>query len=156
MGGVLSGAPEGGRPSLVVKALKDPHSAHLDRIQIVKGWVDARGDKHEAIFDVAWSDDREIDPATGKLPAVGNSVDIATATYTNTIGDPELSTVWWDPGFDRTQHAFYYVRVLEIPTPRWSTRDAVALGVEIPVGLPATLQERAWSSPIWYAPGSAR
>jgi hypothetical protein len=154
MGGVLSAAPDGGRPSFVVKALKDPQSGNLDRIQLVKGWVDARGEKHEAIFDVAWSDDRKLDPATGKLPAVGNTVDVATATYTNRIGDAELSAVWSDPDFDQTQHAFYYVRVLEIPTPRWSTRDAVALGVDIPVGLPATLQERAWSSPIWYAPNA--
>jgi hypothetical protein len=151
---VLPEAPEGGRPSFLVRALKDPRSGNLDRIQIVKGWVDAQGEKHEAIFDVAWSGERTPDPATGKVPPVGSTVDVAGATYTNTIGASELSAVWSDPDFDRTQHAFYYARVLEIPTPRWSTRDAAALGVEIPAGLPATIQERAWSSPIWYSPGA--
>jgi hypothetical protein len=156
MGGVLPAAPEGGQPSFLIRALKDPRSANLDRIQIVKGWVDASGEKHEAIFDVAWSDDRKPEPATGKLPPVGSSVDVARATYTNTIGAAELSAVWSDRDFDRAQHAFYYARVLEIPTPRWSTRDAAALGVEIPAGLPATIQERAWTSPIWYSPGAGR
>jgi hypothetical protein len=155
MGGRLTPAPDGGRPSFVVWALKDPNSGNLDRIQIVKGWVDGEGGQHEAIFDVAWSDGRKPDPATGKLPPVGNTVDVATATYANSIGGPELSVVWSDPDFDRMQRAFYYVRVLEIPTPRWSTRDAAALGLEVPGGLPATIQERAWSSPIWYAPGES-
>lgn len=152
MGGTLPAAPAGGRPSFVVRAAKDPRSGNLDRVQIVKGWVDAGGGKHEAIFDVAWSGDRTPDPATGKLPPVGDTVDVATASYENTIGAAELSAVWADPGFDPALHAFYYVRVLEIPTPRWSTRDAAALGIEIPDGLPATIQERAWSSPIWYQP----
>ncbi len=151
MGGRLAAGPDGGSPSFVVWALKDPNSANLDRVQIVKGWVDGEGAQHEAIFDVAWSGDRKPD-AAGKLPPVGNSVDVAKATYDNSIGAAELNTVWSDPSFDRTQHAVYYVRVLEIPTPRWSTRDAAALGVEIPGGLPPTLQERAWSSPIWYSP----
>jgi hypothetical protein len=118
----------------------------------VKGWLDAAGTQHEKVHDVAWSGDRKPDPATGRIPAVGNTVDVKAATYTNTIGAAELATVWTDPNFDPGQHAFYYVRVLEIPTPRWSTRDAAKLGVEIPGGLPATIQERAWSSPIWYAP----
>ncbi len=152
MGGRLGAAPNGGRPSFLVWALKDPRSGNLDRIQVVKGWVDGAGGQHEAIYDVAWSDDRKPDPETGKLPPVGNSVDVAKATYANTIGDAELTAVWSDADFDPAQHAFYYVRVLEIPTPRWSTRDAAALGIEIPGGLPATIQERAWSSPIWYAP----
>ncbi len=152
MGGELTDAPEGAAPAFIVWALKDPNGANLDRIQLVKGWVDADGQQHEQIYDVAWSDDRQPDAATGKIPAVGNTVDVATATYENSIGDNELYTVWTDPDFDAAQHAFYYVRVLEIPTPRWSTRDAVALGVAIPDGLPATLQERAWSSPIWYTP----
>jgi hypothetical protein len=152
MGGDLATPPEGGSPSFVVWAQKDPKSGNLDRIQIVKGWVDAEGEQHEAIHDVAWSDDRTPDPATGKLPPVGDTVDVASATYTNTIGASELHTIWSDPDFDAGQHAFYYVRVLEIPTPRWSTRDAAALGIEIPGGLPATIQERAWSSPIWYTP----
>jgi hypothetical protein len=152
MGGRLGSAPPGGRPSFLVKAAKDPRSGNLDRIQIVKGWVDAQGGKHEAIHDVAWSGDRTPDPATGKLPGVGDSVDVSTASYTNTIGAAQLSAVWTDAEFDPALHAFYYVRVLEIPTPRWSTSDAAALGIEIPAGLPATIQERAWSSPIWYAP----
>ncbi len=152
MGGRLAAAPAGGRPSFLIRALKDPKSGNLDRIQIVKGWVDGAGVQHEAVHDVAWSDGRTPDPTTGRLPPVGNTVDPATATYTNTIGAAELSTHWSDRDFDPAQHAFYYVRVLEIPTPRWSTRDAVALGIPIPAGLPATIQERAWSSPIWYSP----
>jgi hypothetical protein len=155
MGGRLGPAPQGARPSFMVKAMKDPRSGNLDRIQIVKGWVDAAGAKREAIFDVAWSGNRQPDPSTGKLPPVGDSVDLAKATYSDAIGSPELAAVWSDESFDPAQHAFYYVRVLEIPTPRWSTRDAVALGTSIPAGLPASIQERAWSSPIWYAPGAA-
>ena len=151
MGGELSAAPEGVAPSFILWAVKDPNSGNLDRLQMVKGWVDAAGQQHEAIYDVAWSDGRAVD-AEGKLPPVGNTVDVATATYENSIGDTELFSVWSDPDFDPGQHAFYYLRVLEIPTPRWSTYDAVALGVEIPAGLPATLQERAWGSPIWYTP----
>jgi hypothetical protein len=133
--------------------MKDANSGNLDRVQLIKGWLDAEGGQHEAIYDLAWSDGRQPDPATGALPPVGNTVDLAKATYTNTIGAPELFAVWSDPDFDPARRAFYYLRVLEIPTPRWSTRDAVALGIEIPGGLPATIQERAWSSPIWYAPG---
>jgi hypothetical protein len=152
MGGELSKAPAGKRPAFLVRASKDPKSGHLDRIQIVKGWLDAEGGQHESIHDVAWSGDRKIDAQTGKLPPVGNTVDAKTATYANDIGAPELAAVWSDPYFDPSQSAFYYVRVLEIPTPRWSTRDAVALGVDVPKGLPTSIQERAWSSPIWYAP----
>ena len=139
-----------------VAASKDPKSGNLDRVQVVKGWVDVDGMQHEAVYDVAWGDEREIDALTGKLPAVGITVDVKTATYTNSIGTSDLLTVWTDPDFDPTEHAFYYLRVLEIPTPRWSTRDAAALGVAIPEGLPATIQERAWSSPIWYAPAGQR
>ena len=135
----------------MVWALKGPNSGNLDRIQIIKGWVDANGESHEKIYNVAWSDNRVLD-AKGKLPAVGNTVDIPNATYTNTIGSPELKTVWEDPDFDASQPAFYYVRVLEIPTPRWSTYDAKALGIDPPKDFPATIQERAWSSPIWYNP----
>jgi hypothetical protein len=156
MGGQLAAPPEGARPSFLVKAQKDPLSGNLDRIQIVKGWVDAEGKKHEAIHDIAWSGDRKPDPATGKLPPVGNSVDVAAATYKNTIGATQLSAVWTDAEFERSQYAFYYVRVLEIPTPRWSTFDAARLKVAIPAGLPATIQERAWSSPIWYSPSGAK
>jgi len=154
MGGDLSSAPAGASPSFMVWALKDPNSGNLDRVQLVKGWVDADGQQHEQVYDVAWSDDRVIDPESGKLPPVGNTVDASTATYSNSIGNAELFTVWTDPDFDATQHAFYYLRVLEIPTPRWSTRDAVALGIEIPQGLPVSIQERAWSSPIWYTPAA--
>jgi len=151
MGGELSGAPAGQAPSFILWALKDPNSGNLDRVQVVKGWVDGDGQQHEAIYDVAWSDGREPG-ADGKLPPVGNTVDLATATYQNSIGDSELFTTWSDPDFHPDQQAFYYLRAIEIPTPRWSTIDAVALGVPIPDGLPATIQERAWGSPIWYTP----
>ena len=140
-------------PSFAVWALKDPESGNLDRVQIIKGWSDPRdGYPREKIYDLAWSDDRKPDPTTGKLPPVGNTVDTKTAKYTNDIGDTQLSVVWTDPDFDPTIAAVYYVRVLEIPTPRWSTYDAVKLGVEPPAGVPATIQERAYSSPIWYTP----
>lgn len=154
MGGELGKAPGDGQPSFLIAASKDPNSGNLDRVQVVKGWVDVDGMQHEAVYDVAWGDDRKIDAQTGKLQAVGNTVAISSATYSNTIGSAELLTVWSDPDFDPAEHAFYYLRALEIPTPRWSTRDAAALGVAIPDGLPATLQERAWSSPIWYSPRS--
>jgi hypothetical protein len=149
MGGDLKG--RGKAPTILVMAMKDPKSGNLDRVQIVKGWIDAAGRQQEKIFDVAWSGGRKPGP-DGKLPPVGNSVDLKTAQYSNSIGAPELATVWTDPAFDPAQRAFYYARVLEIPTPRWSTYDAVRLKVEIPKGLPATIQERAWTSPIWYTP----
>ena len=139
-------------PTFAVWAMKDPNSGNLDRVQIVKGWYDQRGYGFEKIYDVVWSDDRKIDAKTGKLSPVGNTVDVSKATYTNSIGDTQLSAVWTDPDFDPSQHAVYYVRVLEIPTPRWSTYDAVQLGVEVPAGVPVTIQERAWTSPIWYTP----
>jgi hypothetical protein len=138
-------------PTFVVQALKDPESGNLDRIQIIKGWYD-RDHPREKVYDVVWSDDRKIDSKTGKLPPVGNTVNVKKATYTNSIGDSQLSTVWTDPDFDPELHAFYYVRVLEIPTPRWSTYDCAKLGIPIPEGVPAAIQERAWSSPIWYTP----
>jgi hypothetical protein len=131
--------------------MKDPDSGNLDRVQIVKGWQ-AAGHGHEKVYDVVWSDNRKPDPKTGKLPPVGNTVDIKKCTWENTIGDTQLSAVWTDPHFDPSQHAVYYVRVLEIPTPRWSTYDAKTLGIDPPAGYPATQQERAWSSPIWYTP----
>ncbi len=151
MGGTLKTAGEGKSPSFIVRASKDPKSGNLDRIQIVKGWVDAKGAQHEKIYNVAWSGDRKLD-AEGKLGAVGNTVDAKKATYSNTIGQPELSANWVDPDFDPEQYAFYYVRVLEIPTPRWSTRDAVGLGIDVPAGLPVSIQERAYTSAIWYQP----
>jgi hypothetical protein len=151
MGGDLK-APTAKAPTFIVMAAKDPKSGNLDRIQIIKGWLDAAGVQHEKIYDVAWSGDRKPDPKSGKLPAVGNTVDATKADYTNTIGAAELSAAWTDPAFDPARHAFYYARVIEIPTPRWSTRDAVALGIPVPKGLPVSIQERAWSSPIWYTP----
>jgi len=143
----------GKAPTFAVWAMKDPESGNLDRIQIVKVWANpANGLPMEKIYDVAWSDDRKPDPETGKLPAVGNTVDVKKATYTNDIGDTQLSAVWTDPDFDPNNSAAYYVRVLEIPTPRWSTYDSVKTGLPVPEGIPATIQERAWSSPIWYTP----
>jgi hypothetical protein len=153
MGGDLAQA-EGKVPSFIVWAAKDPADGNLDRIQIVKGWT-KNGQIFEKIFDVAWSGDRQPDPVTGKLPPVGNTVDITKATYTNDIGAVELKAVWTDPEFDANQHAFYYARVLQIPTPRWSTYDAAKLGILPPSNAPATVQERAWSSPIWYTPTEA-
>ena len=120
-------------------------------MQIVKGWLDSKGKTHEKVYDVAWSDER-VPGADGKLPPVGDTVDAATASWTNTIGAAELGTVWTDPDFDPKQRAFYYVRVLEIPTPRWSTYDAMRFGIDIPDGAPVSTQERAYTSPIWYTP----
>lgn len=151
MGGDLENAPDGAAPSFLIAALKDPFSGNLDRIQIVKGWVDADGKTHEKVHDVAWSGERTPD-ADGKLPPVGNTVDVATATFTNTIGAPELITVWSDPDFDPGQRAFYYARAIEIPTPRWTAYDAVRFGTSMPDEVKMTTQERAYSSPIWYAP----
>ena len=144
-------APQAKAPSFVVWAVKDPDSANLDRIQIIKGWS-KNGQTFEKIYDVAWSGERQPDPATGKLPPVGNTVDLLKATYENTIGSVELKTVWTDPDFDASLDAFYYARVLEIPTPRWTTIQAKELGMVPPSVVPATVQERAWSSPIWFSP----
>ena len=138
-------------PTFAVWALKDPDSGNLDRVQIIKGWY-KDGHPWEKVYDVAWSDGREVDANTGKLPPVGNTVDIKNASYTNSIGDSQLMAVWTDPNFDPSQHAVYYARVIEIPTPRWTTFDAKALGIEPPSDVPATIQERAWSSAIWYTP----
>jgi Protein of unknown function (DUF3604) len=151
MGGDLRSAPAGKAPTFLVAALKDPMSGNLDRIQIIKGWIDGKGARQEKIYDVAWSDNRKPG-ADGKLPAVGNTVDVANATWTNTIGASELITVWKDPGFDASLRAVYYARVLEIPTPRWTAYDANRFGVEAPAGVPMTTQERAYTSPIWYTP----
>ena len=152
MGGDLPKKPKSAKaPTFAVWALKDPDSGNLDRIQIIKGWYDARGYGFEKIHDVVWSDDREPGK-NGKLPAVGNTVDIKKATYTNDIGATQLRAVWSDPDFDPAQHAVYYARVIEIPTPRWSTYDAAKLGVAPPAEVPATIQERAFASPIWYTP----
>ncbi len=151
MGGDLAAMLEGAEgPTFAVQALKDPQSGNLDRIQIIKGWVE-RGKAKERIYNVALSDDRTVGKK-GKVAPVGNTVDIGKATYTNDIGDTQLSVVWTDPDFNPKQRAVYYVRVIEIPTPRWSTYDAAKLGVEPSKAVPATIQERAWSSPIWYTP----
>jgi hypothetical protein len=153
MGGELGDAPEGRSPRFLVGGLKDPYSGNLDRIQIVKGWLDADGKTQERVYDVVWADaDRRRPGKDGKLPPVGNTVDVKKATWTNTIGDPELITVWKDPDFDPSQSAFYYARVIEIPTPRWTAHDALRFGLDLPDEVPMTTQERAYTSPIWYTP----
>jgi hypothetical protein len=141
-------------PSFMAYAVRDPAGANLDRIQIVKGWLDAKGATQEKVYDVAWSGDRKLG-ANGKVPAVGNTVDVAKANWSNSIGASELGTVWTDPDFDPKQKAFYYVRVLEIPTPRWTTYDAFRFGVELPKDVPTSIQERGYTSPIWYTPASS-
>jgi hypothetical protein len=152
MGSDLTQAPRRASLELLIHAAKDPVGANLDRIQVIKGWLDDNNEAQQAIYDVAWSGDRSPG-ADGKVPAVGNTVDISTALYTNDIGAAQLATVWADPDFDADQTAFYYVRVIEIPTPRHSLYDAVALGIDPAVtNYPATIQERAYSSPIWYTP----
>lgn len=151
MGSDLNPRSGDGAPTFMVYALRDPIGANLDRIQIIKGWLDARGKTHEKVYDVAWSPGREPD-ANGVLTPVGNTVDIANANWTNTIGASELATVWTDPDFDPARPAFYYARVLEIPTPRWVVYDAFRFGVEIPEGAETIGQERAYTSPIWYTP----
>jgi hypothetical protein len=151
MGGDLSAAPSGKSPSFLVAARMDPMGGNLDRIQVIKGWLNADGTTGEKVYNVAWSGDRKLDKK-GKLPAVGNTVDISNATWTNTIGSPELIAVWTDPDFDAAQKAFYYVRVLEIPTPRWTAYDAKYFKIKAPEGAEMTTQERAYTSPIWYNP----
>jgi len=151
MGGDLKTAPEGKAPTFLVRALRDVDGANLDRIQMVKGWQDDAGATHEKVYDLTWSGDREPE-ADGRLPAVGNTVDVPNASYTNAIGAPYLTAHWEDPSFDPAERAFYYVRVIEIPTPRWTTYDAKFFGTEIPKGAPTSIQERAYTTPIWYTP----
>lgn len=151
MGGDLHAAPAGKSPSFLVAALRDPIGANLDRLQVIKGWLDAKGELHEKVYDVAWSGDRKPG-ADGKVPSVGSTVDVENATWSNTIGAPELITVWKDPDFDAKQRAFYYVRVIEIPTPRWTAYDAKRFGVKPLPGTRMTVTERAYTSPIWYTP----
>lgn len=153
MGGELEASSPEQRPSFLIMAAKDPQGANLDRLQIIKAWVDAEGTSHEKVFDIAAADGRSIDPQTGKLPAVGNTVNAASARYRNTIGGAVINAHWTDPDFSPDQHALYYARVLEIPTPRWSTFDAVKLGTT-PME-PVSIQERAISSAIWYRPAGA-
>jgi hypothetical protein len=153
MGGDLPGKSGGKSPTFLVGALKDPYSGNLDRVQIVKGWVDDRGSRQEKIYDVAWSDaDRRKPGPDGKLPPVGNTVDVANATWTNTIGTPELLAVWKDPDFDPKLRAVYYARVIEIPTPRWTAYEAKRFGIKMAKEVPMITQERAYTSPIWYTP----
>lgn len=151
MGGDLTAAPEGKVPTFLVAALKDPLGANLDRYQIVKGWLDDEGETHEQVYDVAWGGDRKPG-ADGKVPSVGNTVDVENATWTNTIGAPELIGVWRDPNFDPKLKAFYYGRIIEIPTPRWTAYDAKRFGEKPLDGTQMTVTERAYTSPIWYSP----
>ena len=154
MGGDLSLAPnKNSSPTFLVAALKDPISGNLDRIQIVKGWVDKNGERHEKVYDVVWGDaDKRKLGSDGKLPLVGNTVNVKEATWTNTIGDSELIGVWKDPDFNHDISAVYYARVLEIPTPRWTAYDAARYGVTMPEQAEMVIQERAYTSPIWYTP----
>lgn len=161
--GYAKGVPMGGdlaapgsdakAPSFLVAAMMDPESGNLDRIQMIKGWLDSKGETHEKIYDVVWgdADTRQAD-SNGKLTPVGNTVDVADASWTNSIGDPDLRAVWTDPDFDATQSAFYYVRVLEIPTPRWTAYDQKRFGIKMSDDVPMQHQERAWTSPVWYTP----
>ncbi len=153
MGGTLIEAPAGAAPSFMIRTLRDPDGANLDRIQVIKGWLDDDDNTHERIYDVAVSDGRQIGGDGRARDPVGNTVDIENATYTNTIGDAVMTAYWRDPDFDPDESAFYYVRVLEIPTPRWTTFDAAFFGIDRPDNVPATLQDRAYTSPIWYTPG---
>jgi len=152
MGGDLSNAPSGESPSFIVAALKDPIGANLDRVQIVKGWMDAGGDLQEKVYDVAVSDDRAIGSNGRASAPVGSTVDVENATWSNSIGAPELMTVWKDPDFDAVERAFYYVRVLEIPTPRWTAYDAKYYKLNVSEEVEMVHQERAYTSPIWYTP----
>ncbi|MCI0540745.1 MAG: DUF3604 domain-containing protein [Verrucomicrobiales bacterium] len=151
MGGDLTKAPSGKSPTFLVGALKDPLSGNLDRYQIIKAWMDASGALHEKVYDVVWSGDRKPG-ADGKLPAVGNTVDVENANWSNTIGSPELIAVWKDPDFDPALRAVYYGRVIEIPTPRWTAYEAKRFKLNLPKEVPMTIQERAYTSPIWYTP----
>jgi hypothetical protein len=152
MGGDLSSAPSGKAPTFLVAALKDPYNGNLDRIQIIKGWLDDKGIAQERVYDVAVSDGRTIGVDGRSRTPVGNTVDVGNATWSNTIGDPELVAVWEDPDFDASQKAFYYARVIEIPTPRWTAYDAKRFGIEMADEVPMWTQERAYTSPIWYTP----
>jgi hypothetical protein len=151
MGGDLRNAPAGKAPTFLIAAIKDPIGANLDRYQVIKGWLDDKGELHERVYDVAWSGDRKPG-GDGKLPPVGNTVDVKKATWTNNIGATELIAVWKDPDFNPSQKAFYYGRVIEIPTPRWTAYDAKYFGLKLDPDVPMVTQERAYTSPIWYTP----
>lgn len=153
MGGDLPmNAAEGKAPAFFVMAAKDPEGANLDRIQLIKGWVGEDGVLEERVFDVVWSGERRHNRRTGRLQPVGSTVDVKNATFRNSIGAAQLGAVWTDPEFDPQRSTFYYARVLEIPKPRWTTHDAVNFGVKLPEGAPTAIQDRAYSSPIWYGP----
>jgi hypothetical protein len=152
MGGDLSSAPKDKAPTFLVAALKDPIGANLDRIQVIKGWLGKDGQTQERIYDVVVSGGRQIDATGRSRTSVGNTVDVSNASWTNTIGAGEMITVWKDPDFDPTSRAFYYVRVMEIPTPRWTAYDAKYFGLNMPSEVPMTTTERAYTSPIWYTP----
>lgn len=151
MGSVLSG--KGKAPNFLIHAMKDPNGAHLDRVQVIKGWREPSGELREKIYEVAFAGSRTVNPATGKIEPIGSTVNLQDATYTNDIGEAQLTTAWQDPDFDPSIPAFYYIRVIEIPTPRWTLYDAVRFGVTPPREVPLVTQERAYSSPIWYQPG---
>jgi hypothetical protein len=151
MGGALEAAPAGKAPTFVVAATKDPEGANLDRVQIVKGWLAADGTTQEKVFDVKWSGDRQPGE-DGRVPPVGNTVNLATGSYANTIGEPEFTAVFTDPEFDSALKAVYYVRVLEIPTAHWTLYDRLRFNIEMDEEVPLVHQERAFSSPIWYSP----
>jgi len=151
MGSDLKAGPDNSAPTFMVQALRDPEGANLDRVQIIKGWLDADGNTHEQVFDVVWSGDRQQGD-DGKLPPVGDTVDLSVPTWSNSIGSAQLATAWTDPDFDPAQKAFYYARVIEIPTPRWTAYDQVRYGLDLPEEVPMKTQERAYTSPIWYNP----
>jgi hypothetical protein len=153
MGGDLKRAPTGKTPTFLTRVMRDPDGANLDRMQMIKGWLDKDGKTQEKVYEVAWSSPETRKPgANGKLPPVGNTVNVQEASYDNSIGAPYLAGFWQDPDFDPQERAFYYVRVLEIPTPRWTTFDAKVFGVALPTDVPASTQERAYTLPIWYTP----
>ncbi|MBT5702163.1 MAG: DUF3604 domain-containing protein, partial [Gammaproteobacteria bacterium] len=139
-------------PVFMISSWKDPDGANLDRVQVIKGWVDKLGQTYEKVFDVALSDGRVVSPVTGKAPPVGSTVDLSSPSYSNNIGEVQFTTVWTDPSFDPEMPAFYYVRVLEIPTPRWTAYDAAYFNLELPEYVPMVTQERAYTSPIWFTP----
>jgi hypothetical protein len=152
MGGDLQKAASGASPGFLVRVLRDPDGANLDRVQIIKGWLDSEGETHERIYDIAASGDRKTGPDGRVTELVGSTVNVEEATFDNSIGSPFLQGFWSDPEFDPDEPAFYYVRVLEIPTPRWTTIDAKLFGVDRPADVPASIQERAYTSPVWYHP----
>jgi hypothetical protein len=152
MGGELISRPDGAAPRFIIRALRDPDGANLDRVQVIKGWLDEDGETHERIYDVAVSDGRAVGPDGRAREPVGSTVNIENASYTNTIGDAVLTAYWEDPDFGADEAAFYYVRVLEIPTPRWTTYDAAFYDIPLPERVPPTVQDRAYTSPIWYTP----